>query len=51
MNDPDFLADAKKMKIEVSFTDAEKVQQILNQIYQTPPEVTDRVKKALAFTQ
>ena len=51
MADPAYLADAAKMKIDVSFASAERVREILDRINRAPPEVTGRVKKALAFGQ
>jgi tripartite-type tricarboxylate transporter receptor subunit TctC len=46
LRDPQFLAEAKKMKIEIEPVSGERVQQIVRDIYATPPEV---VKQAIAL--
>jgi tripartite-type tricarboxylate transporter receptor subunit TctC len=45
MNDPDFLAEAEKLKLEVTPVPGEKVEQLVAEIYRTPPDI---VSKALA---
>jgi tripartite-type tricarboxylate transporter receptor subunit TctC len=51
MTDVDLLAEAKRLNISVSFTSGENVQNMLTQLYRTPPEIVSRVKNALASTQ
>jgi tripartite-type tricarboxylate transporter receptor subunit TctC len=51
ISDTDFLAQAKEENVDISFTDGESVQGMITRLYQTPPAVVDRVKKALAVTQ
>jgi hypothetical protein len=46
MRDPEFLAEAKKVKIEIEPVSGERVQDIVTQIYATPPAV---VQKAIAL--
>jgi tripartite-type tricarboxylate transporter receptor subunit TctC len=45
MNDPDFLAEAEKLKLEITPVPGEKVEQLVAEIYRTPPDI---VSKALA---
>jgi len=45
--DPEFLADAKKMLLDVDPTTGEETQKIIAKLYQTPPEVVERAKKLL----
>jgi hypothetical protein len=46
LRDPEFLAEAKKVKIEIEPVSGERVQDIVREIYATPPEV---VKQAIAL--
>jgi tripartite-type tricarboxylate transporter receptor subunit TctC len=48
MKDPDFLADAEKAQLEITPVSGEKVQALVQEIYQTPPEIA---KKAAALLQ
>jgi tripartite-type tricarboxylate transporter receptor subunit TctC len=48
MNDEDFLADAEKAQLEINPVDGEHVKALVDEIYQTPPEVA---KKAAALLQ
>ncbi len=45
--DPDFLADAKKMLLDVDPTTGEETQKIIAKLYQTPPDVVERAKRLL----
>jgi tripartite-type tricarboxylate transporter receptor subunit TctC len=47
MNDPDFLADAQKMKLTISPKDAKTVTDLVRQMYASPPELLAKVNKAL----
>ena len=48
MKDPELLAEAEKMNIDVVPSDGEAVTKIVNAMYATPPAVIARVKEALA---
>jgi hypothetical protein len=48
MKDPDFLADAEKAQLEITPVSGEKVQALVQEIYQTPPEIA---KKAATLLQ
>jgi tripartite-type tricarboxylate transporter receptor subunit TctC len=48
MKDPEFLADADKIKADVQPTTGEDVQRLVARLYQTPRPVVERVKKLLA---
>jgi|LNFM01.1.fsa_nt_gb tripartite-type tricarboxylate transporter receptor subunit TctC len=47
MNDPEFLADAKKMKLSITPKDAKTVTDLVNQMYASPPDLVAKVNKAL----
>ena len=47
MKDPELLAEAEKMNIDVIPSDGEKVQKLVADMYDTPPEVVAQVKAAL----
>jgi tripartite-type tricarboxylate transporter receptor subunit TctC len=48
MNDKDFLADAEKAQLEITPVSGDKVQSLVEEIYQTPPEIA---KKAAGLLQ
>src|SRR5262249_4781053 len=43
MQDPEFLAEAKKVKLEINPVSGEKIEALLQRIYATPQDVLDRV--------
>ena len=47
MKDPELLAEAGKMNIDVEPSTGEQVQALVAKMYETPPAVIERVKKAL----
>lgn len=47
MTDSDFLADAKKMGLEVSPLTGEQMSTLMEKLYKTPPEVIARAKAAI----
>jgi hypothetical protein len=47
MKDPELLAEAGKMNIDVEPSTGEQVQTLVAKMYDTPPNVIERVKKAL----
>jgi len=47
MKDPDLLAEAKRAKQDISPMSGEEVQEIVNSIVNTPPEVVARAKEVL----
>jgi tripartite-type tricarboxylate transporter receptor subunit TctC len=44
LKDPQFLADAKKMGVEVQHVGGEKIQALVERIYASPVEVITRAK-------
>jgi tripartite-type tricarboxylate transporter receptor subunit TctC len=48
MKDPEFLADAARLSIEIDPIDARAVEQVLARLYATPQAVIDRVKEIYA---
>jgi tripartite-type tricarboxylate transporter receptor subunit TctC len=46
MKDPEFLAEAEKLKIEIDPLSGEQVAELVAQIYKTPAETVERVKAA-----
>ena len=47
MKDPELLAEAEKMRIDVEPRTGEQVQNLVAKMYETPPAVIERVKKAI----
>ena len=47
MKDPEFLADAEKRKLDIDPITGEQVQDIIADLFRTPPAVVERVKKIL----
>jgi tripartite-type tricarboxylate transporter receptor subunit TctC len=47
MKDPELLAEAEKMRIDVDASTGEEVQALVAKMYETPPQVIERVKKAI----
>jgi tripartite-type tricarboxylate transporter receptor subunit TctC len=45
--DPDFLADAAKIRAEINITTGEEMEQILARAYQTPKPIVDRAAETL----
>jgi hypothetical protein len=48
MTDPEFLAEAKKIKADLDPTTGEQVQGLVQKIYATPKPVVERAKKFMA---
>ncbi len=48
MKDPDFLADAKKQKLDVEPVSGDRLLEILKSLYDTPKPMVDKVAKILA---
>ena len=47
MKDPDFLADAKKLSMEIDPLTGEQVQEVIARVMKTPEPIAARVRKAL----
>lgn len=47
MQDPQFLADAKKLRIDVAPLSGERVQQVVKELYEAPHEVVELARKAI----
>jgi tripartite-type tricarboxylate transporter receptor subunit TctC len=48
LHDPEFLADAKKLKIDIDPMDAATTAKMVDQLYTTPPAVVAKLQAALA---
>jgi tripartite-type tricarboxylate transporter receptor subunit TctC len=48
MKDPEFLADARKLKLEIDPLAGEQVNAVIEKVMRTPADVAARVRKALA---
>jgi hypothetical protein len=48
LSDPEALAEAKKSRMDVEPTSGEDLEGLVKEIFDSPPEVLDRVKKILA---
>ena len=48
MADPDLIAEAQQMKIEINPISGEEVEKIINDIYATPQDVVDRTRAIVA---
>jgi hypothetical protein len=46
LQDPEFLADADKLKLEITPVPARRIEELLTELYKTPPEI---VQKAAAL--
>lgn len=51
MADPGLLRQAKAMRLDVSPLDGQKLQQLVDKIYASSPEVLRETRKALGFDQ
>ena len=47
MSDPEFLADAARGKFEINPVPGERIQQLVAELYKTPPELTKRLADML----
>jgi tripartite-type tricarboxylate transporter receptor subunit TctC len=47
MQDPEFVAETNKVKLEVSPTSGAEIDRLLAQIYDTPKEVIEKAKQAV----
>jgi tripartite-type tricarboxylate transporter receptor subunit TctC len=47
MKDPEFLADARKSKIEIDAVTGEEVDSSLHRAYATPPDIVELVRKSM----
>ena len=47
MNDPAFLAEAKKRQLEISPTSGQEMEPLIKEVMVQPPEVIERMKKLL----
>ena len=48
VKDPEFLADAGKLKIDIDVVTAEEIDALLRRVYATPPDIVEVVRKAIA---
>ena len=47
MNDPAFLAEAKKRKLEINPSSGEEMDALIKEVMVQPPDVIERMKKLL----
>ncbi|MFM2128753.1 MAG: hypothetical protein RL477_299 [Pseudomonadota bacterium] len=47
LNDPKFLADAKKSRIDIAASSGEKVQELVEKMFAAPPHIVERMKMIL----
>ena len=47
-NDAEFLADAKKVGIDIDIVTGEEIETLLHRVYATPPDIVDVVRKAVS---
>jgi len=47
MNDPAFLAEAKKRKLEINPTSGQEMDPLIKEVMVQPPEIIERMKKLL----
>ena len=47
MKDPQFLADADKLRIDVAPLSGERVQEVVRNLYASPPDVVDLARAAI----
>jgi tripartite-type tricarboxylate transporter receptor subunit TctC len=47
MKDPAFLAEAQKIKLEITPVDGEAVQKLVAEIYATPPDIVRKAAQAV----
>ena len=47
LKDPQFLADAAKQNMDIDLVPGTELQRLVNELYTTPPEVIEIVKKAM----
>ena len=45
--DPRFLAEAKKLELEVEPVDARAVEQLIREVYATPPDIVQLARQAM----
>ena len=50
MTDPELIADATRLKLEINAVSGEELRVIAQRIYATPPEIVRRATQALAYT-
>jgi tripartite-type tricarboxylate transporter receptor subunit TctC len=51
VKDPDLVAEAEKIKLDMSFRGPEALEQLVAKLYETPPEVIEAVKKLVPNLQ
>ena len=43
LQDPEFLADADKLKLEITPVPARRIEEAMDRLYKTPPEIVQKV--------
>jgi tripartite-type tricarboxylate transporter receptor subunit TctC len=47
MHDPDFLADARKSRLDINPVSGEKLEALMREMYETPPDIARKAAEAL----
>jgi tripartite-type tricarboxylate transporter receptor subunit TctC len=50
INDPEFIAEAEKRGVDIDFTSGAEIQDLIEKIFKTPPEVVQRMRGILEST-
>jgi hypothetical protein len=51
VKDPELLAEAEKMKLDMSYRPPEALERLVAKLYETPPDVIEAVKKLVPNLQ
>ncbi len=51
MEDPDLVAEAKRIKVDIAPTPGDQLQDMIAKIYATPAEVVEKARQALTFSR
>jgi hypothetical protein len=47
MKDPEFLADANKLRVDVAPLTGQRVQEVVHNLFASPPDIVDLARKAI----
>jgi len=47
MKDPEFIADAKKLNVEIAPVSADRLDALVKKLYQTPKPIIEEARKAI----
>jgi tripartite-type tricarboxylate transporter receptor subunit TctC len=49
MSDPDLVAEAKRIKLDIGAISGEELQALIAKLYATPVEIVDKARAAVAY--